>query len=87
MSSLKVRLIGKHILAARDLLGLTQAQLAEVAGVTEKTIMNFEKGHHEPRPETVEAIRDALVARGIEFRNGDNPGVQLFPERATVTSP
>lgn len=84
MSSLKVRLIGKHILAARDLLGMTQSQLAEVTGVAEKTIMNFEKGHHEPRPETVEAIREALEARGIEFRNGNNPGVQLFPDRATI---
>ena len=82
MSTLKMHLVGKQITAARRLLGMSQSQLAEAAGVAEQTIIRFEKEQHEPRPETIEAIRDVLETRGIEFINGIGPGVRLNLEKA-----
>ena len=72
-----MHLVGKQITAARGLLGMSQSQLAEAAGIAEQTIIRFEKEQHEPRPETVEAIREVLESRGIEFINGIGPGVRL----------
>lgn len=86
MSRPKIRLVGEHIVAARGLLHMSQGQLAEAAGVALPTIVNFEKGHVEPKPETVEAIRAVLEGLGIEFSNGDNPGVKLFRDRANASS-
>ena len=65
------------MLAARDLLGLTQAELAVLAGVAEKTIANFELGKHDPYEATVDKIRAELERRGIEFTNGDGAGVRI----------
>ena len=73
---------GKHITAARALLGFTQADLAAVSSVAESTIRRFETGNNEPRPATVETLRRALEDRGIEFYNGGDPGVRLFPSKA-----
>lgn len=80
----KVHITGIHVGAARVLLRITQSDLASLAGVAEATIKRFEAGLHTPRPSTLKAIRDALEARGIEFMNGDRPGVRLWPERAVV---
>ena len=73
----KMKISGKLVLAARDLLGLTQAELAELAGVSDRTIANFETGKHDPYAATVEKIRAELERRGIEFTNGDGAGVRI----------
>ena len=80
----KIRLVGPHVAAARKLLRMSQADLAAVAGVSEATINKFEVGLHKPRPRTLDALREALAARGIEFTNGDSPGVKLNPQRAST---
>lgn len=84
-----MRISGNQIAAARELLGLTQTELAEAAGVSYMTIANFETGKHEPYQSTVEKIRGELERRGIEFTNGDSPssggqgmGVRLKFEKA-----
>ena len=82
MSTIKMHLVGKQITAARGLLGMSQSQLADAAGVSEQTIIRFEKEQHEPRPETMEAIRVVMESRGIEFINGIGPGVRLNLEKA-----
>ena len=82
MSTIKMHLVGKQITAARGLLGMSQSQLADAAGVSEQTIIRFEKEQHEPRPETMEAIRAVMESRGIEFINGIGPGVRLNLEKA-----
>ena len=51
-------------------------ELAEAARVSPETIVRFEKGEA-LRPRTVDAIRAALEASGIEFTNGEQPGVRL----------
>lgn len=75
-STLKVRIVGGQVGAARRLLRMTQAELATATGLTRWTIINFENGQ-QVRPETVEAIREALLERGIVFTNGGEPGVKL----------
>ena len=73
---------GRHVGAARVLLGLSPSDLAALAGVHPKTVLRFEGGKHEPIPATLKAIVEALEHRGIEFMNGGEPGVRLRPSKA-----
>lgn len=77
-----MKITGRQIVAARGLLAWTQDQLAVAADVDKTTVQSIEKGLHAPRAETLEKIRGAIEARGIEFTNGDNPGVRLVREKA-----
>ena len=86
MSS-EIVLTGPHCAAARAILRMTQADLHQAAGVAEKTIRDFEAGHRYPRRETIEKLRQAFEWRGIEFYNGDEPGVRLRPSRAIIPAP
>jgi DNA-binding XRE family transcriptional regulator len=61
---------------ARAALGLGVRELATAAKVARDTIVRFERGD-ELKERTVDAIRDALVLAGVEFTNGDRPGVRL----------
>ena len=61
---------------ARAALGLGIRELARSAKVSIDTITRFERG--DPLKErTVEAIQRALEAAGVEFTNGEQPGVRL----------
>jgi transcriptional regulator with XRE-family HTH domain len=62
-------------------------ELAEAAGVDENTIATFESETREPRRATVLALRQALEDRGIEFSNGDSPGVKFNPGKVRLPSP
>ena len=75
-STLKMHIVGEQIAAARKLLKMSQTDLIEASGVSERTIIRFEKGG-QVRPETMEAVREVLEARGIVFTNGGEPGVKL----------
>lgn len=74
---------GEQIRAARALLGWTAADLAEASGVSYPTVqrMDAAKGLVSGRHETVEAIRRALEAQGIQFLESGQvaagPGVAL----------
>ena len=65
--------------AARALLDWSQEELAEKAGVGLVTVRHLEAGRHEPRRATLDVIRRALEAAGVEFidENGGGPGVRL----------
>ncbi len=64
---------------ARAGLGLGVRELADMAKVSTNTITRFERG--EPLKErTLDAIRAALESGGVEFTNGDQPGVRLRPK-------
>ncbi len=71
---------GRQIAAARALAGLSQKQLAQAAGLHPKTLT-----HWEAREEkwgmagfAIDRIVDAFTARGIQFLEGEGPGVRLI---------
>lgn len=65
--------------AGRGLLGWSQQQLANNAGVGLSTVRDFEKGRRTPTAGNADAIRAALEAAGVVFvePNGLGPGVRL----------
>src|SRR5258708_22459344 len=67
---------GAQARAARAMVRLTVSELANAAQVAPNTIVRFEadKGVN---ASSLTAIRRALEGRGIEFTNGDKPGVRL----------
>ena len=71
---------GKQVAAARELLGLSQTDLAKVAGVGRRTLGTFERGDAELKASTL--IQAELERRGIEFTNGKGIGVRLNFEKA-----
>ena len=72
-----MRVSGRQVTAARDLLGITQAELATAAGLSRLTIVKFEAGHADPYPANLAKITAELERRGIEFTNGDGAGVRI----------
>jgi DNA-binding XRE family transcriptional regulator len=67
-----------QIRGARAMLGLKQADLAEMAGISKTGLINIESGQADPKVSTLEAIRRALESVGVEFTNGGQPGVRLM---------
>jgi len=61
--------------AARGLLDWTQAQLAEASGLALATVVKFERSGR--AVQAVQAMQLAFEAAGVEFTNGDEPGVKL----------
>jgi transcriptional regulator with XRE-family HTH domain len=59
------------------MLEIDQAALADLALVHRNTIMGFESGRKVPTRNNMNAIQAALEAAGVEFINGDQPGVRL----------
>jgi len=52
--------IARKIITARRAAGLTQAELAKLAGIRQETICRLESGKHSPTIRTVEKIDRAL---------------------------
>ena len=61
---------------ARAAIGWGVRELAEKAGVTANTVTRIENGA-DAKQSTIDALQRALEAVGIEFTNGDQPGVRL----------
>jgi len=61
---------------ARAALGLGVRDLAAAAKVSIDTVARFERGD-ELKERTIDALQRALEAAGVEFTNGDQPGVRL----------
>ncbi|WP_436249470.1 helix-turn-helix domain-containing protein [Mesorhizobium amorphae] len=64
---------------ARAMLGWSQNQLAEAAGVSRATVVDFERGLRIPHRNNLTAIQQSLETAGIEFisENGGGPGVRF----------
>jgi transcriptional regulator with XRE-family HTH domain len=72
-----------QIRMARAAVGWGVRELAKKAGVTANTVTRIENGA-DAKQSTIERLQQALEAAGIEFTNGDQPGVRLT--RGTVES-
>lgn len=80
----------RHVTAAqcreaRRLLGWSLHQLASAAGTYSRDIRRFERVGLLAKPKSGEDRRAAISAvleqAGVEFTNGDAPGVRLRPKR------
>jgi transcriptional regulator with XRE-family HTH domain len=73
--------------AARSMVGITQAELAEKSGVSLPTIKRLEIGSGQlgVRLDTLQKLQRALEAAGVEFiaENGGGAGVRLKNRRRT----
>ncbi len=78
----KMKVSGKQVASARELLGITQGELASAAGVGLQTVVGFETGRTEPYPVNLAKILAELDRRGIEFTNGTGIGIRLDFEKA-----
>jgi DNA-binding XRE family transcriptional regulator len=65
--------------AARAMLEWSRVALAEKAQVSERTIIDFERGARTPQASTKLAIRTAFEKAGLELidENGGGPGIRL----------
>lgn len=81
-----MKVSGAQVTAARDLLRITQVELADAAEVSYRSVLKFESGEAELRPSTLQKILAELERRGIEFTNGTGIGVRLNFEKAAQYS-
>ncbi|MFL9824113.1 helix-turn-helix domain-containing protein [Rhodoplanes sp. SY1] len=63
--------------AARALIEWSRDDLAAASAVAIRTVVDFERGAREPRAATLQALRAALEAAGVDFIDGRGPGVRL----------
>jgi transcriptional regulator with XRE-family HTH domain len=71
---------GYQLAAARALIGMDQATLAERAKLHINTVRMMEATKGEPlraRFHNVQAVQRVLEAAGVEFTNGNAPGVKM----------
>jgi transcriptional regulator with XRE-family HTH domain len=68
---------GDQIRMARAALRLGIRDLAKLAKVAPMTVSRLETGRSGGHAETIRKIERALEKAGIEFLNGDSPGVRL----------
>ncbi|WP_037571933.1 helix-turn-helix domain-containing protein [Phaeacidiphilus oryzae] len=66
--------LGRLITQQRHAAGMTQAQLADGAGITQAALSRIENGKTSPRLSTVERIAHAL-GRPLTLTVGDTTGV------------
>jgi hypothetical protein len=69
--------------AARGLLNWTQQRLADVAHIGVATVRLFESEAKGTRKSTLVLLKQAFESTGVEFTNGNQPGVRLTTAAAT----
>ncbi len=65
----------KQCSAARALLGWSRKILAVNASVSERTVIDFERGARKTYEMTIRSIRTAIEDGGVEFIDGNGGGV------------
>ena len=68
---------------ARAAVGWGVRELAKKAGVTANTVTRIENGA-DAKQSTMNRLQHALEAAGVEFTNGDQPGVRLTKDAAAL---
>ena len=74
-----IRITGRHLRAARGLLGWTQSHLAMKARVGLGTVRRMEDfdGRVGARTDTLDKVILVFERAGVEFLNDEQPGVRL----------
>lgn len=62
---------GESIRAFRERMGLTQLQLAEIAGASDKAVSAWENGTREPRAAYIDRIAERFGVRKSAITDGD----------------
>ena len=77
----------REVRAARAFLGWTRQQLADRAIVALNTVIRLEQGVVDTRSSTLDAVRRALEAAGVEFLSlrEDSEGIRV--RRSNLNSP
>lgn len=74
-----------QIRAARSLLGLSQGDLASIAGVSRRTVVKLENDPAGLEVETVESVLSALRKGGVTFVSADGRlGVLVAAEKPPI---
>ena len=68
---------GAKVRAARAVLGLSQEELAEVVGLTQKSVHRIEQSLVEPRLRTIVTIEQFWTDRDIAFEDLPDGGFRL----------
>lgn len=74
--------IGAFLTQLRKEQGLTQEQLGEKLGVTNKTISRWEKGNYLPPAQMLKALSELYGVSINELLSGERLGVEEYPKRA-----
>jgi DNA-binding XRE family transcriptional regulator len=78
LRGLKDRLLfAAKVRAGRAVLGLTQTELADEIGVTQRAIHQIENGIVDPRMSTATAITAALTKTGLSFEDMPDRGFRV----------
>lgn len=72
--------IGNKLLAIRKRLGMTQAEVAEAAGLSDRTYADIERGSVNMRLETILRICNALCVTPDQILTEDNPSLSAKKE-------
>lgn len=71
--------IGRQLRAARSMAGLSQARIAELAGIGVVTYTNIESGRSMPRLDTWWKILEVLREHGVEL--SDDGSISPAPQK------
>lgn len=71
MPLLDAKALGDRVREVRQGAGLTQAQLAETAGITDETVSRLERGAYEPALSTMIAVAEALDVDPFDLVRGE----------------
>lgn len=74
------RVIGNKLLTIRKQIGWTQAQVAEAAGLSDRTYADIERGTANMRLQTLLSICDALHITPNEIMTEDTPPLDIHEE-------
>jgi hypothetical protein len=87
MAETRSTLTSEQVRAARALLRWEQRDLAEASSVSLPSIKRLElrPGTIAAHASTLAALKNALERGGVEFTNGDQPGVRLTKAAAART--
>jgi ribosome-binding protein aMBF1 (putative translation factor) len=78
-------MIPEQCRAARGWLDWSQDDLAKAANVSLSTVRDFEKGRRTPISNNLNAMQNAMEAKGISFQDGNPLGICWTESQISAT--